>query len=38
MPVPLSDDLVEYNDGTEATEEQMAKDVTSFLMWSMSLI
>ncbi len=34
MPVPLSDDLVEYNDGTEATEEQMAKDVTSFLMWS----
>ena len=30
MPVPLSDDLVEYNDGTEATEEQMAKDVTSF--------
>ena len=34
MPVPLSDGLVEYNDGTVATEEQMAKDVTSFLMWS----
>ena len=34
MPVPLSDGLVEYNDGTAATEEQMAKDVTSFLMWS----
>ena len=34
MPVPLSDGLVEYNDGTVATEEQMAKDVTSFLMWA----
>ncbi len=34
MPVPLSDGLVEYNDGTEATEAQMAKDVTTFLMWS----
>ena len=34
MPVPLSDGLVDYNDGTVATEEQMAKDVTSFLMWS----
>ena len=34
MPVPLSDGLIEYNDGTPATEEQMAKDVTTFLMWS----
>ena len=34
MPVPLSDGLVEYSDGTEATEEQMAKDITTFLMWS----
>ncbi len=34
MPVPLSDGLVEYSDGTTATEEQMAKDVTNFLMWS----
>ena len=34
MPVPLSDGLVEYTDGTEATEQQMAKDVTVFLMWS----
>ena len=34
MPIPLSDGLVEYSDGTEATEEQMAKDVTTFLMWS----
>ena len=34
MPVPLSDGLVEYGDGTLATEEQMAKDITTFLMWS----
>ena len=34
MPVPLSDGLVEYSDGTDPTEEQMAKDVTTFLMWS----
>ena len=34
MPNPLSDGLVEYNDGTEATEEQMAKDVVTFLAWS----
>ncbi len=34
MPKPLEDDLIEYSDGTTATEEQMAKDVVSFLMWS----
>ena len=34
MAQPLSDGLVEYNDGTEATEEQMAKDVSTFLMWA----
>ena len=34
MSAPLSDGLVEYNDGTEATKEQMAKDITTFLMWS----
>jgi len=28
------DDAVEYGDGTKATEEQMAKDVTTFLMWA----
>ena len=33
MPAPLMDDLVEYSDGTEATSEQMAKDVTAFMMW-----
>jgi len=34
MPNPLSDGLIEYNDGTEATEEQMAKDVVTFLAWA----
>ena len=34
MPAPLSEDIVEYNDGTPATVEQMARDVTSFLMWA----
>ena len=30
----LSDGLIEYGDGTEATVEQMSKDVTTFLMWT----
>ena len=34
MPNPLSEGLVEYTDGTKATEEQMAKDVTTFLAWA----
>ena len=34
MPNPLSEGLVEYNDGTIATEEQMAKDVVTFLAWA----
>jgi len=34
MPNPLSEDLVEYNDGTKATNEQMAKDVVTFLAWA----
>tara|TARA_A100000164_G_C21560305_1_gene609213 strand:- start:115 stop:675 length:561 start_codon:yes stop_codon:yes gene_type:complete len=34
MPKPLEDDLIQYNDGTPATEQQMAKDVVTFLMWS----
>jgi ubiquinol-cytochrome c reductase cytochrome c1 subunit len=33
MPPPLSADAVEYGDGTSATVEQMASDVTQFLMW-----
>ena len=31
---PLSDDIVEYSDGTQATVDQMAKDVTTFLSWA----
>ncbi|MEM6742458.1 MAG: cytochrome c1 [Pseudomonadota bacterium] len=34
MTPPLSDDLVEYADGTPATTDQMAKDVAAFLMWA----
>ena len=34
MSAPLSDDLIEYGDGTKATVEQMSKDVTTFLMWA----
>lgn len=34
MPPPLSEDAVEYSDGTPATVDQMAKDVTVFLAWA----
>ena len=34
MSNQLSDGLVEYSDGTIASVEQMAKDVTTFLMWT----
>ena len=34
MPNQLSDGLVIYADGTDASVEQMSKDVTTFLMWS----
>ena len=34
MPNNLSDGLVEYTDGTSATVDQMAKDVTTFLAWA----
>lgn len=34
MASPLSDDIVEYSDGTQATVDQMAKDVTTFLSWA----
>ena len=36
MPPPLSEDLIEYADGTPATVEQMAHDVTVFLAWAAS--
>jgi len=34
MPKQLSDGLVDYEDGTQATETQMAKDVATFLAWT----
>ena len=34
MSNPLSEGIVEYADGTKASEEQMAKDVTTFLSWA----
>ncbi len=34
MAAPLFEDAVEYADGTPATAEQMAADVTTFLMWA----
>lgn len=34
MPPPLMEDMVEYADGTPATPEQMAEDVTTFLTWA----
>ncbi|NVJ98578.1 MAG: cytochrome c1 [Alphaproteobacteria bacterium] len=33
MAPPLSEGIVEYEDGTPATTEQMAKDLTTFLMY-----
>jgi ubiquinol-cytochrome c reductase cytochrome c1 subunit len=34
MPPPLGAGLIDYGDGTEATVEQMAADVTTFLTWA----
>ncbi len=34
MPPQLLDGIVTYSDGTEATEEQMAQDITAFLTWA----
>jgi len=34
MPPPLSDELVEYTDGTPQTVEQYARDISAFLMWT----
>ena len=34
MPQPLYGDDVEYQDGTDASLEQEAKDVTAFLAWA----
>lgn len=34
MAKPLNKDSVNYSDGTVATQEQLAKDVTTFLTWA----
>ncbi len=34
MSAPLLDGIIEYSDGTNASVEQMSKDVTTFLMWA----
>lgn len=34
MPSPLSDELVEYTDGSPQTVDQYARDVSAFLMWT----
>ncbi len=34
MAQPLDDDAVEYADGTEASLDQMARDVAAFLTWT----
>ena len=34
MPNALSDGLLDYADGTEATSQQMAKDIATFLTWA----
>ena len=34
MAAPLDEDLVEYQDGTEANVDQMSADVAHFLMWT----
>jgi len=34
MPKPLSDGQVDYTDGTPATVEEYARDVSAFLMWA----
>jgi ubiquinol-cytochrome c reductase cytochrome b/c1 subunit len=34
MPPPLTDQRVEYTDGSPTTVEQYSKDVTAFLMWA----
>ncbi len=34
MSAPLTEEIVEYSDGTKASVDQMAKDVTTFLSWA----
>jgi ubiquinol-cytochrome c reductase cytochrome c1 subunit len=34
MPAPISDGIVTYADGTEATADQVSEDIAAFLMWA----
>ena len=34
MPSPLSDDIIDYDDGTNTSIEQLSEDVTTFLKWA----
>jgi ubiquinol-cytochrome c reductase cytochrome b/c1 subunit len=34
MPAPLSDNRIEYTDGTKPTAQQLARDLTAFLTWT----
>ena len=34
MAEPLSDGAIEYTDGTKTSKAQMAKDITTFLVWA----
>ena len=34
MPQPIYDDMFEYDDGTIASQDQIIRDVTSFLAWT----
>ena len=34
MAMPIDDEAVEYADGTEATQDQIARDITAFLSWA----
>ena len=36
MAPPLYTGVIEYEDGTPATQSQLAKDVSTFLTWSAS--
>lgn len=34
MPPPLMNGMIQYPDGTPATVEQQARDITTFLVWA----
>ena len=36
MAPPIYNEIIEYEDGTSATQSQVAKDVCTFLTWAAS--